>query len=261
MSVNERAVRDFLEAATTGADDVLAALTEVLAVDVALHSPLGAGTGRDAVLDGLRTMHPMLAPGTWTDPVVDGDTVRASATFPPGSVLGMAVLTFRFDGDDKIADVQYQLAPGAPPPPTPVTLDDEIAAALNGALDNATPVIAAYVDRAGQPQLSLRGTTQVYSSDQLALWIRNPEGGLVAALPLNARLSFFYRDPATRANYQIQGRGHVGSDPHVRDVVFDNSPEREQAIDPDRHGVAVVVDVDRVTGRGPSGPVNMQRGS
>ena len=97
----------------------------------------------------------------------------------------------------------------------------------------------------------------MYSSDQVALWIRNPEGGLVRALPDSPRLSFFYRDPAARTFLQIQGRGRVDDDPHVRDVVFDNSPEREQSIDPERLGVAVIVDVDRVQGRLADGPVNM----
>ena len=252
-------MRRYLEVSRSGSDDALAALSAVLAETVAVTSPLGNTTGRDAVLAGLRVVQPMLASATWSDPAVDGDVVTVSATLPPGSVLGTAVLTFRLDGDGNIAEVQQALTPGAPPPPTEVALDDEISHAINGALDNGTPVIAAYVDRDGQPQLSLRGTTQVYSADQVALWIRNPEGGLVAALLDNPRLTFFYRDPATRANYQIQGRGRVEADPRVRDVVFDNSPEREQAIDPERRGVAVVVDVDRVTGRGPAGPVNMQR--
>ena len=252
-------MRRYLDASSTGSDHALSALSAVLADGVALTSPLGNGTGRDALLDGLRTVQPMLAPATWSDPVVDGDVVRVSATLPPGSVLGTAVLTFHFDGDGKITQLQQALTPGAPPPATEVALGHEISQAINGALENGTPVIAAYVDRDGQPQLSLRGTTQVYSADQLALWIRNPEGGLIAALPDNPRLTFFYRDPATRANYQIQGRGRVETDPKVRDVVFDNSPEREQAVDPERRGVAVVVDVDRVTGRGPSEPVNMQR--
>lgn len=254
-------MRRYLEASSTGTDNAFAALSAVLADAVALTSPLGNGTGRDVLLDGLRMLQPMLAPATWSDPAVDGDVVTVSATLPPGSVLGTAVLTFRFDGDGKIAELQQALTPGAPPPATEAALGDEISQAINGALDNGTPVIAAYVDRDGQPQLSLRGTTQVYSADQLALWIRNPEGGLIAALPDNPRLTFFYRDPATGANYQIQGRGRVVADPRVRDVVFDNSPEREQAIDPERRGVAVVLDVDRVTGRGPSGSVNMQRGA
>ena len=94
-----------------------------------------------------------------------------------------------------------------------MALDGAIATAVNGALDNGTPIIAAYVDRNGQPQLSLRGTTQVYSSDQVALWIRDPKGGLVRALPDSPRLSFFYRDPAARTFLQIQGRGRVDDDP------------------------------------------------
>ena len=233
----------------------------MLADDVTLSSPLGTGAGRDAVLDSVGSVQPMLAAATWSDPVVDGDTVTVSATLPPGSVLGTAVLTFRFDGDGKIAELHQALTPGAPPPATSVVLDGAIADLVNGALDNGTPIIAAYVDRDGQPQLSLRGTTQVYSTDQVALWIRNPEGGLVGVLPENSRLTFFYRDPATRTFLQIQGRGRVDADPHVRDVVFDNSPEREQAVDPERRGAAVIVDVDRVQGRLPDGAINMERGS
>jgi hypothetical protein len=258
MPENE-AVRRYLEAATSGSDDAYAALRERVADNATATSPLASGTGRDAVLDGLRRAQPMLAAATWADPVVDGDAVKVSATLPPGSVLGTATLTFRFDGDGRITQAQQALTPGAPPPPTAVALDGAIADAVNGALENGTPIIAAYVDGDGQPQLSLRGTTQVYSSDQVALWIRDPKGGLVRALPDSPRLSFFYRDAVARTFLQIQGRGRVEADPHVRDVVFDNSPEREQSIDPDRRGVAVVVDVDHVQGRLPDGPVNMSR--
>ena len=47
----------------------------------------------------------------------------------------------------------------------------------------------------------------------------------------------------------------------MRDVVFDDGPEREQAVDPERRGAAVIVDVDRVQGRLPDGAINMERGS
>lgn len=259
MADRQQAVRRYLDAATSGTDDAFAALAVDLADDVTVSSPLGTGTGREPALAAVRQVQPMFAAATWTEPAFDGDVIRAAATLPPGSVLGTAALTFRFDDDGKIADVRQALTPGAPPPPTDVDLDGVIAGMVNGALDNGTPIIAAYVDAQGQPQLSLRGTTQVYSPNQVALWIRNPEGGLVAALPERPRLSFFYRDPAARTFLQIQGRGRVDADPGVRDVVFDNSPEREQAIDPERLGVAVVVDVDLVQGRLTGGAVNMAR--
>ena len=207
MPETEDAVRRYLEAATSGTDDAREALAAVLADAVTLSSPLGTAEGREAVLEATGSVQPMLAAATWSDPVIDGDVVTVAATLPPGSVLGTATLTFRFDGDGKIAGLQQALTPGAPPPATAVALDGAIADAVNGALDNGTPIIAAYVDRDGQPQLSLRGTVQVYSGDQVALWIRNPEGGLVSVLPENARLTFFYRDPAARTFLQIQGRG------------------------------------------------------
>jgi len=261
VPTNLGTVGQYLAAVTTDDDAALVGLNASLADDVALHGPLGNGVGPDAVLDGIRAVRSLFAPGTWTEPVADGDVVRVSATFPPGSVLGSATLTFRFDGDGRIVELQQRLAPGAPPPPTPVALDGAIADAIDGALDNGTPVIVAYVDGEGQPSLSFRGTTQVYGDDQLALWIRDPEGGLLRALAHNARLTFFYVDRAAGVYYELQGQGRVEPGSVERDVVFDRSPEREQALDPDRRGVAVVVNVHRVTGRGPGGRVNMERGS
>ena len=259
MSANEQAVRAYLEAATSGTAEARAALASYLADDVASRSPLGQSVGPDAVLEGVQSMGPLFATGTWSDPVEDGDTARVSASFPPGGALGGATLIFAFDVEGKVIGLTQQLAAPPPPPPGPVKLDARRAAAIDGALDNGTPIIAAYVDRDGQAQLSFRGTTQVYGDDQLALWIRDPGGGMVRALAHNPRLTFWYRDPETRVFYQLQGVGRIETDPRARDVVFDHSPEREQVFDPDRNGVAIVVDIHRVTGRGPDGPVNMLR--
>jgi hypothetical protein len=259
MTVNLDAVRAYLAAATADGDGADDALTRVLSDEVELTGPLGDGRGPQAVLEGIRTLRGLYATGTWAEPVTEGDTVRLTATFPLGSPLGSAALAIGFDAAGRIASVRQTLTPGAPPPPVPVALDNEIGAAIDGALDNGTTVVTAYVDADGQPQLSFRGTTQAYGADGLALWIRDRAGGLLRALPHNPRLTFWYSDPSTRTHYQIQGRGHVEDDAEVRRAVFDGSPEREQRLDPERQGVAVVVEVDRVTGRGPNGPVNMSR--
>jgi hypothetical protein len=259
VTVNTDAVRAYLAAATSEGGAADAALVAVLRDDVELTGPLGDGRGPQAVLDGLGKLRSLYATGTWAEPVTDGDTVRLNATFPRGGPLGSASLAFGFDATGSIASVRQTLTPGAPPPPGPVALDNEIGAAIDGALDNGTTVVTAYVDAEGQPQLSFRGTTQAYGADGLALWIRDRAGGLLRALPDNPRLAFWYYDPSTRTHYQVQGRGRVVDDEEVRQTVFDGSPEREQRLDPERQGVAVVVEVDRVTGRGPNGPVNMSR--
>jgi len=250
--------RDLLAVATSEHDDAVAALRPALHDDVALHNPMGNPSGPDAVLEALAATRALFAAGTWSEPVVGEGEVRFTATFAPGAVLGGAELTLRFDDDARIVEIRERLTPAGPPPPVAVDLRP-FAAIVDGALDNGTTIVAAYVDADGRPQLSFRGTVQVLDDDRLALWIRDANGGMPRALAANPHLSFWYHERSTRTTFQFQGRGHVAADPQTRDTVFDHSPEREQQFDPDRTGVAIVVDVDVVTGRGPDGQVNMRR--
>ncbi|MHB8464148.1 MAG: pyridoxamine 5'-phosphate oxidase family protein [Acidimicrobiales bacterium] len=139
--------------------------------------------------------------------------------------------------------------------PAPVHLTDDIAEAVNGAFAQGTAVVFAYVDERGAPHLSLRGTVQVFGPKQLALWVRSE--GLPRALRSNDRVALLYQNLAARTFYQFAGRARVAPSEGVRDAVFAGSPEREQARDPERLGVAVLVDVDIVEGMGPDGPVRM----
>jgi len=131
-----------------------------------------------------------------------------------------------------------------------IELTDEMKEALDGALVNRTPVIMSYVDADGQPHISFRGTAQVYSSDQLAVWARNPEGGLQSAVGVSPKVSLLYRDPETRLSWQFLGRARIEDDEAARNVIYDASPEFERKADPDRKGKALVIDVDKVVSRG-----------
>ena len=107
--------------------------------------------------------------------------------------------------------------PSAPQPQqfvplTELKLTPEIRDAVNNALSNRTPIMVAYVDEEGQPSLSFRGSTQVYSDTQLAIWVRNPEGGLQKALAQNNRITLFYRDPEKRITLQFRGRARIEND-------------------------------------------------
>ena len=137
-------------------------------------------------------------------------------------------------------------------------LNDEIAAAINGAYGAGTPVMVAYVDGEGYPHMSLRGTAQVFGPRQLAVWARNPEGGLPSAIAERPRMSLFYRNPATRETYVFYGRGRIAADDETRNAVYESSPQRERELDPDRRGVAVIVELDRVDGVSPDRRFRME---
>ena len=131
-----------------------------------------------------------------------------------------------------------------------IELTDEMRERISSALMDGFPVVAASVEPDGYPKLSFYGSTQVYSDDQLAIWHRKPEGGLIDRLDDNPRLAFMYRHSTDRTFWQFFGRGHVDDDPAVRERVYDAMPEIEKMLDPDKKGRAIIIDVDRVVGRG-----------
>jgi hypothetical protein len=138
-------------------------------------------------------------------------------------------------------------------------LDDEITAAVNGAYEAGTPVMVAYVDGDGYPHMSYRGTAQVYGPRQLAVWARDPEGGLPSAIAERPAVSFFYRNPATRQTYVFYGRARLAADDATKTAVYERSPQKEREMDPDRLGVAIIVDLDRVDGISPERRFRMER--
>lgn len=154
--------------------------------------------------------------------------------------------------------------PAAPQPPqfvplTELKLIPEIKEAVNGALANRTPIMVAYVDEDGQPSLSFRGSTQAYSDTQLAIWVRNPEGGLLKALANNNRVTLFYRDPEKRMTLQFRGRARIENDAATREKVYNGAPETERNADREQKGFALIVDLDRVDGVMPGFRVAMRK--
>jgi hypothetical protein len=131
-----------------------------------------------------------------------------------------------------------------------IELTDEMRERLANALNDGHPVVAASVEPDGYPKLSFYGSTQVHSPDQLAIWHRKPEGGLLDRLNDHTRMAFMYRHGTDRVFWQFFGRARVDDDPEVRERVYAGMPELERLLDPDKKGRAIVIDVDRVLGRG-----------
>ena len=131
-----------------------------------------------------------------------------------------------------------------------IVLTDEMQTAVNAAFADDLPIIATSVEADGQPSLQFFGSAQVYGDDQLAVWVRNPEGGFLRRVAANPRVAMLYRNPAERQMLQFHGRARVVEDAAARETIYDRSAERERERDPNRAGIAVVIDLDRVIARG-----------
>ena len=130
-----------------------------------------------------------------------------------------------------------------------IQLTDEMKQAIDGALAEGNPIVSASVDEDGQPSLAYFGSTQAYSDDQLAMWVRNRDTAFLRRTASNPRVALLYRDPSQRRMWQFHGRARVVGEPEVNQTVYERSPEPERDRDPERAGVAVIIDLDRVIER------------
>jgi hypothetical protein len=138
------------------------------------------------------------------------------------------------------------------PPPilTELELSEDMQHAVNAAFETRRPIVVSYVDGNGAPQLSYRGSTQAYSATQLAIWVRNPEGRILASIAKNPAVALIYGyfEPNDRGFMIFRGRARVDGSDAVRDHVYEHAHEFERNQDRERKGIAVIIDLDSVDG-------------
>jgi len=258
--MSNETVKKFLAAAKSGdANAVSATLTEeagfqALGVDL---------KGRAAVIDRLTKLDTGAAyrEASWSEPVVKAGAFEVSAKLASGSKV---TLTLHVKGD-KVSLVQQQALPGNPRPASAMKMPPELKTMIDGALLARMPLLIAYTDESGQPILTFRGSIQAYSDDQLAIWIRNPEGKFMRSIGKNPKVALMYRNPETRATYQLYGRARVDGSEAARDKVYASMAQVERDHDFARAGIAVLIDLDLVEGyaalgpQGPVSPIRLQR--
>jgi len=138
--------------------------------------------------------------------------------------------------------------------PPPILTELKLSAAMKQAIDSAfgasKPIVISYVDENGAPQLSYRGSTQAYSDTQLAIWVRNPEGRILESIAKTPAVALIYGnfDPSNRGFMIFRGRAHVDGSDAVRQHVYEHSHEFERGKDPDRKGIAMLIDLDSIEG-------------
>lgn len=260
MSSRTQAAEAYIKALRTGEPSATQAASQYLADDVVLVTGNDEVTGHDNVvkrITGQWPLTPVFQHAGFSTPVEEDGHVTAEGELPPmGAAPQKISLTFSFDGDSKIKRIEQQQQAAAPQAFD--TIPGFVRGIINGALNNGTPMVVAYTDESGQPALSLRGSTQVYSDTQLAIWVRNADGGIVRAMSSgNNRVSLLYRDSKVRTTLVIQGRGHVETDPAVRERVYQLSPEVEQNHDTGRKGAALIIDITSLGGTTVRGPVRV----
>jgi len=178
---------------------------------------------------------------------------RKEGTFDRGLIISLKI------SEGCVVLVQQQKT--APPPPTtlPLLIPQELRAMIDNALIEKHPMLMAYCDLENQPVQTFRGSLQVFSDTQLAMWIRSAEGAFIKSIQKNSKVSFVYRNEDTKATYSFQGIARVSHSETDRETVYGRSALAEQDHDFAKLGVVVLVDLEKIegySGIGPSGQLN-----
>lgn len=246
MSAKLDQTQKMLEALSRSDESAMRAVLTELPAFVALNVNLA---GLDKVLERIarQPTREMYRQVVWSAPQITSEGTRATGHMPTGAPRAGCVLSFHFDGD-RVGTMQHQNLPPRPAPATALRLSPMLKQLIDHALASRHPMLIAYSDESGQPVLSFRGSVQAFSDDQLALWVRNANGGMLRALQRNPKVALMYRDENSKATYQFQGRARITTDETERQRIYDASAEVEQAHDFAKLGVAVIIDLDRVEG-------------
>jgi hypothetical protein len=136
----------------------------------------------------------------------------------------------------------------APTAPPPLTLDlTQYAEAVDNAYYNQAVVVIA-TSNGHDVDLAMKGSFMVWDADHLAYWERGLNETL-AAIRANPRVAVLVR-PKGSPPLRMYGEATVVDDAAVREAVYQRVIPEEQARDPDKRGVAVLIRVDRIR-RGP----------
>lgn len=262
MSKRIEAVEKYVIALRTGEAAAAERVRPHLAEDVVLVAGRNEYKGLKDVLfrvTGQWPNTPVYAQGAWSNITEDGDRLKVGATFfGLGAAPAAIDLTFSFNSSDQISRIEQVVTP-QPAPQVVNKLPDHVKGMVNDALRNGTPCVVAYVDEEGRPSLSLRGSTCAFSDTELAIWVRNPESGIVKALDKNNNIAVLYRDQKSRSTLIFQGKGRIATDQATRDRLFEMTPEVEQNHVPDRTGAALIIELERAMGGTPRGGFRFQK--
>jgi len=131
----------------------------------------------------------------------------------------------------------------------------EYAEAINNALTEGTFCVLATCGDDG-PDVGFKGSMQVFDHEHLCYWERT-RGGHLANVRSDPRVAVMYFSRERGKYLRMYGRAELHEDGPIREQVMAKTPPPELEKDPERKGIGVLIQVDRLME--PFGGVSQKR--
>lgn len=207
--------------------------------------------GPDAAIAALQQslFHNVVFGGQWKEPRTEGDTTTQVLAMPAKAIAAGCKFRFTFNERVELEQIEGEwLLPPARLTPEPIVLTRAMRARIDRAENDRMPVLFAYVTPEGRPEQIYRSGAHTHGNDQLRFWNPRPDGSFLASIATNPRVSAIYRHDETHEMLEMSGLARVVDDEEEARRIYDACGDAARRADPGRIGVAVVIDLERVTG-------------
>lgn len=121
----------------------------------------------------------------------------------------------------------------------------ELTDAVGAALAQGRPCVLATVGVDGRPDIGPKGSMLVLDEHRLAYWERT-RGGHLENLRRSPHVAVLFLDLEHGTYIRFFGRAELHEDGPLREQVMERVVKPELDYDPERKGIAVVIEVERV---------------
>jgi general stress protein 26 len=133
-----------------------------------------------------------------------------------------------------------------------ISIDALITGLISSASSDGVPCLLGTASRDGHPQISPKGSMAVFDAQTLSFWERSHRSAQ-RAITENPNVVVYYRNaarakdiPYRSAALRFHGRARIVESGPARDRAWELMDTFEKERDPDRTGVAVLIDVDLI---------------
>mgnify|MGYP000005753769 CR=1 FL=1 len=126
-----------------------------------------------------------------------------------------------------------------------INIDDEMRELIDNAAADGVSCVLGTASRAGQPQISMKGSVLVYDHETLAYWERSKRSAL-DNVSENPQVVILYRNPGKQINWRFYGTATIHEDGPIREEVMIRTVQAELDRDPERQGAAVLARLETI---------------